>query len=223
MKPRVNIGDRFGKLLVVSDLPLENHQRRWKCLCDCGKETRPFQFSLLTGKSKSCGCIAAEKSKIRWSQPQPELRAKLSAKAGNATHRMSKHPAFRSWTDMKTRCLVTSSKWYPSYGGRGIKVSESWKASFEKFWEDLGETWFKGAQLGRIDNDGDYSRDNCRWETAKQQQNNKSNNVFVETPSGRMTISQAAEKYNLTHSCVSYRAKQGYSPAELVKPSERSK
>lgn len=223
MKPKVSIGDRFGKLSVVADLPLDHRQRRWKCLCDCGKETRTFQFSLLAGKAKSCGCTAAEKSKVRWSQPQPELRAKLSANARNATHRMSKHPAFRSWTDMKTRCLVTSSKWYPSYGGRGITIAEDWRSSFEKFWEDLGETWFKGAQLGRINNDAGYSRENCRWETAKQQQNNKSNNVFVETPSGRMTVSQAAEKYNLTHSCVNYRAKQGYSPADLVKPSERAK
>lgn len=225
MKPRIKVGDRFGKLLVVGVFQPDRPQKhkKWHCLCDCGSRTTPFQFSLTSGKSKSCGCIAAEKSRIRWSQPQPELRAKLSERAGSATHRMSKHPGFRSWVDMRARCSCPTNKWWPSYGGRGISVCTAWDESFETFWADLGDTWFKGAQLGRIDNAGGYTKENCRWETAKQQQNNKSNNVFVETPSGRMTVSQAAEKYRLTHGCVNYRAKQGYSPNDLVKPSERAK
>lgn len=219
----IQIGDVFGRLTVIAEAPRRRKHRMYTSQCSCGKQTTSFAFSLTAGDSKSCGCIAAEKSKDRWKNGNELLRKRLSESAANASHRMSKHPAFRSWSDMRQRCHKENHKWFPSYGGRGISVSTEWRASFEAFWSDMGCSWFKGAQIGRKDNDGMYCKENCRWETAKQQQNNKSNNVHVTTPSGVMTVSQAAEKYCLTHGCISYRAKQGYSPENLVKPSERSK
>lgn len=191
---------------------------KWQCACDCGKNATPYQFSLTSGKSQSCGCVAAEKSKERWRNPSEEARAKQSAKS--RTHGMSKHPAYRSWQDMRQRCTNKRNKFYDSYGGRGIRVCNEWR-SFDKFWSDMGGSWFEGAQIGRIDNDDDYFRDNCRWETPTQQQNNKRNNLIVNTPDGAMTASQAAKKYGLSFWCILHRHRSGYSPEDLVKPSQR--
>ncbi len=212
-------GQRFGRLVVTGPAVRVGQYIKWHCQCDCGKVATPYQFSLTSGKSKSCGCIAAEKAKERWARPSDEARAAQSAKS--KTHGMSKHPAYRSWMDMKQRCVNKKNKFYDSYGGRGIRVCDEWK-SFDRFWLDLGESWFPGAQIGRIDNDGNYSKHNCRWETAEQQQNNKSNSLIVATPDGPMTASQAAKKYGLTFSCILHRHRSGYPPEDLIKPSQRT-
>ena len=220
----IEIGYRSGRLVVVAESEKRGRHRRWDCLCDCGKTTTTLDFSLRAGSSKSCGCIAAEKSKARWATPSAEreaLRAKLSRSSTNASHRLSKHPAYRSWADMKSRCTVSSHKWFPSYGARGITVCQEWLDSFEAFWNDMGETWFPKAQLGRKNNDGPYCKNNCEWETAKQQQNNKSNNVFIDTPMGRVTLARAAEIYGISSGCLSYRLSAGYTGEDLFKPSQR--
>lgn len=218
-------GLQIGRWKVLSLLPKDGRQRKWLCECSCEAKTQRgvFSFMLHTKRSLSCGCVAAEKSKERWSVDQPELRKKLSENSSAATHRMSKHPAFRSWADMKSRCLTEKHKWFPSYGGRGIKIHDKWVDSFESFWSDMSDTWFQGAQLGRIDNDGDYEPANCRWETATQQQRNKTNTIYVNTPSGVMQITEASEKFGVSAGCLLHRHKQNYSPTEMVKPSERSK
>ena len=213
-------GARFGRLAVIGLADKRGRHQRWLCQCDCGKQTKSFGFSLRDGKSQSCGCIAAEKSKARWENPTPEMRAAQSAKV-KKTHQKSKHPAYRVWTDMKSRCNKEGHKWFPSYGGRGVRVCERW-SSFENFWDDIGHAWQKGLQLGRIDNDKGYSPENCRWETPEQQQSNKSNNVFVDTEVGRLTMSQAARHYGISRACLGYRIRSGYPVEKLFNPSQRS-
>ncbi len=213
-----HVGERFGLLTVVEKAVVQSKHDKWHCICDCGKTTISFGFTLRGGSSKSCGCIAANKSKERWKHPNIEMRRRQSEKS--KTHGMSKHPAYQSWADMRQRCQKPNHKWYPSYGGRGIRVCDEWQ-SFEKFWLDMGATWFKGSQLGRTNNDLGYSKENCKWETAAEQQNNKSNNVIVNTPSGKMTMAAAARKYGLTSACLKYRMSVGYADADLFKPSQR--
>lgn len=84
-----------------------------------------------------------------------------------------KHPLFWVWQAMKGRCLNPVNKDYPGYGGRGISVCQSWADDFMAFLTDMGERPFKGAMLDRIDNDGNYEPDNCRWATASQQAYNR--------------------------------------------------
>lgn len=115
----IQIGDVFGRLTVIAEALKRKKHRMYTSQCSCGKQTTSFGFSLTAGKSKSCGCIAAEKAKERWKDGNEPLRKRLSESAANVSHRMSKHPAFRSWSDMRQRCYKETHKWFPSYGGRG--------------------------------------------------------------------------------------------------------
>lgn len=215
------VGKKFGRLFVVSRLqPNTSRHDKWNCVCDCGRERTPFGASLRSGETRSCGCVAAEKSKSRWLLPNVEARARQSLKS--KTHGLSKSGMYKSWADMKQRCQKIDHKWYPSYGGRGITVCERW-LTFENFRQDMADTWLPGLQIGRENNDLGYHKSNCRWETAAQQQANRINTVFVETPNGVMHLSEAARVFQLTTSCIAYRIKAGWCVEQIFRPSQRKK
>lgn len=215
-------GQRFGRLLVIRRSPIKTKQPKWECQCDCGKTTVSFGFSLKAGGSKSCGCIAADKSKVRWADPNSNMEERQRRSAKYKTHGMSKHGAYQSWADMKQRCLNTEHAWYESYGGRGIRIHDLW-LSFESFWADMGPTWYKGATIGRKNNEGNYEFSNCAWETSAQQQINRSNTVYIETPVGIMAMSQAARRYGMTVGCIKYRLAEGWSTEDIFKNSQRTR
>ncbi len=158
-------GQQFGKLIVIGFVKYHNHASFWQCHCVCGNETIVRGPDLRGGKTKSCGCGAAN---------QP-------------THGMSGHPAYNVWSSMLNRCNNPKAQAYKNYGGRGIKVCEAWH-SFENFWTDMGSTWQRGLTLDRRNDDGHYNKANCRWITRKEQAFNKRNNVFVDTPIGKLSL-----------------------------------
>lgn len=88
-------------------------------------------------------------------------------------HGMSYHPCYRAWQDMKDRCYNQNNKRYKDYGARGITVCDSWLASFDNFAADMLPSWKQGLSLDRIENEGNYEPDNCRWATRSEQQRNK--------------------------------------------------
>lgn len=127
---------------------------------------------------------------------------------------MSKTPFYRVWLNMRARCNNENHTLYKYYGGRGISVCETW-ASFENFYADMFDGYAQGLQLDRIDNDKGYSKNNCRWVSAKTNNRNRRSNRRVITPIGEMTLIEASEKYGVDHSLISYRIRRGYSISDV--------
>lgn len=141
MSDRVQVGNRYGRLVVVSLIP-DRKNPAALCRCDCGGTSHTQRGALKSGKAQSCGCIKAD-----------FLRAKYR------THGMSRTPLYSRWKNMLSRCTNPDDPAYENYGGRGIVVE--WK-TFEDFFADMGDPP-EGAWLERKNNDGPYSQENCIW------------------------------------------------------------
>jgi len=176
-------GKRFGKLIALSRR-YNGKASIWKCKCDCGNE-KELVYSDLVRNTRSCGCL------------------KLSQKG------LSKHHLYKTWDCMLKRCLDSKNKDFKNYGGRGIKVCKRWqgKGGFQNFIEDLGKRP-ETLSLDRIDNDGNYEPDNCRWATKPEQLRNtrRAPKLSYEDLTcindlyngGKLSLRQIAKKYNFT-------------------------
>jgi len=166
------IGKRFGRWLVEGLSHQDsNGLPYWHCICDCGARKAVRAASLLSGRSTSCGCYHKEKVSI---------------------HNMTGVPTFISWSSMKNRCTNQNSPDYYRYGGIGIKICDRWMNSFDNFLADMGERP-KGLTLDRIDNEGDYTPENCRWATTIEQLSNRRNTVKIDYNGKKLTLRELSE------------------------------
>jgi hypothetical protein len=127
----------------------------------------------------------------------------------NARHLMSYTPTWKAWDSMKQRCLNAKHKSYAEYGGRGITVDPAW-LTFDGFFADMGERP-DGLSLGRIDNDGGYSKTNCRWETLLQQGGNRRDNKRVTAFGETHHIAEWARRRGVPRSTLGMRLRAGWS------------
>ena len=142
------IGRRFNRLTVVSEATKAQRKRRWNCSCSCGGWTTAYQWSLLAGRSRSCGCLRAEE---------------LSKLQADRRHGMCNSPEYKIWVLIKTRCFDKKYRGYPKYGGVGISVCNTWRDSFAAFVADTGPQPSPYHRLERFDQEGDFCPSNCRW------------------------------------------------------------
>ena len=181
MGKKVDItGQRFGRLVAVSETDhYSGVNRKWMCVCDCGNEKIVSKDRLKSGVTRSCGCLMRE---------------------SRLTHGMTGKPIYESYRSMMKRCCVPNTEGFDNYGGRGIKVCDRWK-DFENFYSDMGDRP-PGKTLDRINVDDDYSPENCRWVTWKEQARNKRNSR-KETHNGQeKPISEWAEIYGITYATL---------------------
>lgn len=176
-------GKKFGRLTVL-DRAENNSQgkTRWKCLCVCGKETVVRADMLKSGHTQSCGCLAAE-------------RAGETISRANTTHGGRRTRLYRIWTRMKERCLNPNSVSYENYGGRGITVCDEWRQDFAAFrdWA-MANGYSDELQIDRIENDGSYRPENCKWSTRAGQSLNRRSNVYLDFNGKRQTAREWAAK-----------------------------
>lgn len=124
-------------------------------------------------------------------------------------------PEYAAWADMVQRCTNPKNRGWARYGGRGIEVCDRWRENFEAFAADMGPRP-DGHSLDRIDNDGPYSPENCRWSTEKRQQRNKRNNRGLTIGGETMCIAAWAERAGLPRYLVASRLRSGWAPAVAV-------
>jgi hypothetical protein len=157
--PAANLtGIRFGQLIAERRNGQRNNHALWICKCDCGKEVVVSSSHLRNGMTRSCGCLRRDRA------------AKLNLSHGEAADLTTE---YRAWGSMLSRCTNPSHRGFKNYGGRGIKVCRNWLESYAAFLADMGRRPTSKHSLDRINNDGDYEPGNCRWATAKEQQNNR--------------------------------------------------
>jgi len=188
-------GQQFGRLTVIKRVENGNHGKvRWLCQCDCGKNSIVISGGLRNKNTQSCGCLNKE----------------ILTKHGHASYHKSK--TYKTWNDMIQRCINPNCKAYKDYGGRGIQVCKRW-LKFENFLQDMGEKP-EGLTLDRIDNDGDYRPENCRWATRKEQNRNSRHNRLITINGNTKCLSEWCNFYNINYHKIYMRLHHGWSPEE---------
>lgn len=188
------IGQRFGRLVAIKALGADSRRQiQWSCQCDCGGTAIVPSGRLRGGDTKSCGCLHNE----------------------GVAQRMTKHGGcgtriYRIWANMRERCERPGKDAYYRYGARGIKVCDEWQ-DFSKFREwALVRGYADDLSIDRIDNDGPYSPDNCRWATRLEQARNTAKNMYLTYRSETLALSAWSERTGIGYSTIRKRLELGW-------------
>lgn len=194
-------GQKFGRLTVIERAINDKYNNtRWLCQCGCGKEKIIRSTSLRNKITKSCGCIH-DNCPI--------------------THSHSYTRTYKTWQHMVQRCYNPNDSAYKNYGGRGIKVCETW-LKFEGFLQDMGERP-PDMSLDRVDNNGDYCKENCRWANAKEQNRNRGEYNKLITINGiTKCLAEWCEIYHINFQKAWYRLNNKWTPEEALELTARN-
>lgn len=205
------IGKRFGKLTVIAKgEPINQHGTNlstWICQCDCGVIKTIRQHNLLAGGSKSCGC--------------GQMGGKYHI---HNLHNSSKTRLYGIWQGIKQRCFNPKNKNYHNYGGRGITICEQWKDNFVCFQQwALSSGYEDNLTIDRIEVNGNYEPNNCRWLTRGEQQNNKRDTHRFNINGEILTIRDVSERYNIDLELIRHRISAGYTIEEILANETKNK
>lgn len=188
----------FGRLTVRYYGGHRNGRTQWVVDCICGNRKIVAATGLRKGGVTSCGCLYRERLGNRYRTH------------GESTSR----GVYSIWASMRDRCNNPKNKAFPHYGGRGIKVCERWN-DYEAFKSDMGDRP-AGMSINRINNDGDYCPENCKWATTAEQANNKRSNRLLTYEGKTQTVMQWARELSINHDAVYGRLRNGATDAEAL-------
>ena len=198
---------RYGQLTVVEKV--KNRRSAWLCKCDCGNTVVLTTFYITKAGRKSCGCLNIQN------------RGNIGQRS--KTHGSTNTKLYKIWCGMKERCHNPNYEYYARYGGRGIKICEEWNNSFSAFQKWAYDNGYDPALSGRvqsidrINTDGDYCPDNCKWSTQKEQVRNRSNSVNMIADGQIVNPYEFCEKHNITDRVFVYRRlKKGESAEKIL-------
>jgi len=190
-------GQTFGRYFIESKAENDKYgQPMYFCICECGKSRNVLYTSIVSGRTKSCGCYARDVSLA--------ARIKKNTKHGQSKFGLQS-PEYITWHSMKSRVLNPKDAKYKDYGGRDIKICEAWVNSFETFYNDMGKRPSPSHSIDRIDVNGNYEPSNCRWATATEQANNRRNSVKFTYKGDIKSIPEFARQYGLPRGLISQR------------------
>jgi hypothetical protein len=192
------IGQKFNKLTVIG-FEFRNKRWLWKCKCECGGESVAYPNQVIRGKTKSCKC------------GRSVTFHNMHLKHGDAGTRLHS-----IWKDMRKRCNNPKSKSYKYYGGKGIRVCEEWDnyVNFKQWAMDNG--YNDDLTIERIDNNKDYSPQNCKWIPFSEQTSNQTSNIYVEHDGKRMTVGKWCDELNLHRTTIYGRIRKGIPPKKAL-------
>lgn len=192
-------GNRYGRLVVLTYAGHCGGRTMWKCECACGTIKDVSSSALLSGRTLSCGCY--HRDVLKGMIPH------------NRTHNMKDTPEFNIWSMMKNRCTNPNCNRHQFYKDKGIKVCDRWLGpdGFVHFIEDMGMRPGPNYSIDRIDNDGNYCPENCRWATKKEQSNNQSRNLVLEYNGRKNTLALWCDELRLPYKPIWARLKNGWS------------
>lgn len=187
-------GQKFGRLKVLHECGKDNRgERLWYCKCDCGKEIIVLSSNLRSNHTTSCGCYRAE-----------------NVKTVNKTHGFSNTKIYHVWQSIKRRCALKSCKDYPNYGGRGITICSDWTNNFLSFYNwAIANGYAENLTIDRIDTNGNYEPNNCRWVTLQTQANNKRNNRMLTFNGETHTMKEWSKITGINYNTLNSRVRRG--------------
>lgn len=204
-------GKRFGRLVVLeraeNGVCSGKPTTRWVCVCDCGNVVSVESHNLRRGGTRSCGCLKEK----RYSE--------IGESAIHYVHGGSKTRLYRIWRGMKTRCLNDENPAYKNYGGRGISICSEWADDFPAFrdWA-LSHGYREDLSIDRIDVNGNYCPENCRWATSEQQANNMQNTIRIEIGGVTHSLAEWSKISGISYSALRERIKLGWKCDDLLRP-----
>jgi hypothetical protein len=195
-KTTAYVGQQFGRLTVlVIGKPVGTYRYTAVCRCECGSPNIAVRLDKLTaGHTRSCGCLHAETV---------------------TKHNCHNKPLYTVWSHMMSRCYNPRDKRFSRYGGRGIKVCTQWHTP-DIFILDMAPTHAPGLQIERIDNNGNYMPENCRWATHTEQQRNRSNSVMITIAGETRSLPEWCEKFNAPYHRTRERIRAGWEPVRAL-------
>ena len=175
------VGKKFGRLLAIEKAgKTKRGDILWRCLCDCGNEPIIRGSNMRNGNTKSCGCLFKESLSKRFTK-----------------HKMCHTPTYCSWDSMFQRCNNSNNPHYKDYGGRGIKICDSW-LKFENFYKDMGKRPDLSFTIERVNNNKGYFSGNCMWATRSEQSRNKRIRKDNKTGVAGITWDKQRQKYHVS-------------------------